>query len=86
MPSFLSLLSIASTLSELKWAITSPKKGQAMQRDHEEQSAHSKGACLSPLDLSLPRKQEVGVKKLGAVKVKLERNAENFGREFLWGA
>ena len=39
-PSF----SIASTLSELKWAITSPKKGQAKQRCHEEQT---KGARLS---------------------------------------
>ena len=50
MPSFPSLLSIASLLSELDLAITSPKKGQAMQRFHEEQSAHSKGARLSPLD------------------------------------
>ena len=45
------LLSIASTLSELKWAIASPKKGQAMQRCHQEQSARSKGACLSHLEL-----------------------------------
>ena len=52
MPSSPPLLSIASTLSELKWAITSPKKGQAMQRCHEEQSARSKGARLSPLDIS----------------------------------
>ena len=44
------LLSIASTLGELKWAITSPKKGQPMQRCHEEQSARSKGARLSPLE------------------------------------
>ena len=50
MPSFLPLLSIASLLSELKWAITSPKKGQAMQRCHEEQSARSKGARLSPIE------------------------------------
>ena len=42
--------SIASTLRELKWAITSPKKGQAMQRYHEGQSARSKGARLSPLN------------------------------------
>ena len=48
-------LSIASALSELKWAITSPKKGQAMQRCHEEQSARSKGARLSPLDFSTQR-------------------------------
>ena len=50
---FSPLLSIASTLStqsELKRAITSPKKGQAMQRCHEEQSARSKGARLSPLE------------------------------------
>ena len=47
---FFPLLSIASTLSELKWAITSPKKGQAMQRCHAEHSARSKGARLSPLD------------------------------------
>ena len=38
MPSFLPVLSIASTLSELRRAIASPKKGQAMQRCHEEQS------------------------------------------------
>ena len=44
------LLSIASTVRELKWAIMSPKKGQAMQRYYEEQSARSKGARLSPLD------------------------------------
>ena len=50
MPSFPPLLSIASTLSELKWAITSPKKGQAMQGCHEEQSALSKCARLSPLE------------------------------------
>ena len=43
------LLSIASALSELKWTITSPKTGQVMQRCHEEQSARSKGAHLSPL-------------------------------------
>ena len=42
------LLCIASLLNELKWAITSPKKGQALQRYHEEPSAHSKCACLSP--------------------------------------
>ena len=47
------LLSLASTLSELKWAITSPKKGQAMQRCHEEQSARSKCARLSPLEFSV---------------------------------
>ena len=50
MPSFPPPLYIASLLSELKWAITSPKKGQATQRYHEEQSARSKGARLSPLD------------------------------------
>ena len=50
MPSSPPLLSIASTLSELKWAITSPKKGQATQKSGREQSARSKGACLSPLD------------------------------------
>ena len=44
MPAFPPLLSIASALSEFKWAITSPKKGQAMQRYHKEQSARSKGA------------------------------------------
>ena len=44
------LLSSASALRELKWAITSPKKGRAMQRYHEEQSARSTGALLSPLD------------------------------------
>ena len=44
------LNSSASLLRELKWAITSPKKGQAIQRCHEEQSARSKGARLSPLD------------------------------------
>ena len=43
----------ASTLSESKWEITIPKKGQAMQRYHEEQSARSKGARLSPLDMCL---------------------------------
>ena len=37
------LLSIASTLSELKWAITSLKKY------HEEQSARSKGGRLASL-------------------------------------
>ena len=42
------LLSVASTLSELKWAIASPKKDQATKRYHEEQSARSKGARLSP--------------------------------------
>ena len=52
MPSF--PLSIASTLSELKWAITSPKKGQTIQRYHEEQNARSKGARLSPLDKKSP--------------------------------
>ena len=43
MPSktFPPLLPIACTLSELKWAITSPEKGQAMQRYHEEQRARS---------------------------------------------
>ena len=52
MPSFPPpLLSIASTLIQVKWAITSPKKGQATQRYHEEQSARSKGARLSALDL-----------------------------------
>ena len=50
MPSFPALLSIDSLLNESKWAITSPKKGQAMQRYHEEQSARSKGARLSPLE------------------------------------
>ena len=30
-----------------------PKKGQAMQRCREEQSARSKGARLSPLELRL---------------------------------
>ena len=40
-------------LGELKCAITSPKKGQAKQRCHEEQTARSKGAHLSPLDLSV---------------------------------
>ena len=58
MPSFPPpFLSIASTLSELKWAITSPKKGQAMQRYHEEQSARSKGARLSSLDFRFGRIQ-----------------------------
>ena len=38
MPSSPPLLSIASALSESKWAITSPKKGQAMQRCHEEKN------------------------------------------------
>ena len=47
------LLSIASLLSEFKWANASPKKGQAMQRCHEEQSARSKGARLSPLEKGL---------------------------------
>ena len=48
-PPFHALLpSIASTPSELKWAITSPKKGQALQGYHKEQSARSKGARLSP--------------------------------------
>ena len=50
MPSFPSLLSVASTLRELGWAIMSPKKGQAMQRRHKEQSARSKCERLSPLD------------------------------------
>ena len=55
MPSFPpSLLSIASTLSESKWAITSPRKGQAMQKCHEEQSARSKAARLPPLDFLGP--------------------------------
>ena len=49
-PSSPPLLSVASTLSGLKWAITSPKQGQSMQRSHEEQSARSKGARLSPLE------------------------------------
>ena len=48
------LLSIAFTLSEWKWPITSPKKGQAMQRCHEEQSARSKCARLSPLEREPP--------------------------------
>ena len=47
---FSPLLSVAYTPSELKWAITSPKKDQAMQKYHEEQGARSKGARLSPLD------------------------------------
>ena len=34
------ILSIASTLSELKWAITSPKNGQAMQRYSGRKKAH----------------------------------------------
>ena len=51
MPSSPLLLSIASALSEWMWAITSPKKDQAMQRCHEEQRARSKGARLSPLDV-----------------------------------
>ena len=55
------LLSIASARSELKWAITSPKKGQAMQRCHEEQRARSKGARLSPLDLGLRQRSGEGV-------------------------
>ena len=44
------LLSAVSTLSESKWAIMSPKRRQATQRCHEEQSARSKGARLSPLE------------------------------------
>ena len=42
------LLSIASRL--IKVGNQKPKKGPAMQRCHEEQSARSKGARLSPLD------------------------------------
>ena len=51
------LLSIASLLSELKWAITSAKKDQEIQRCHEEQSARSKGARLSALDSCLIKQQ-----------------------------
>ena len=54
-------LSIVSLPSELKWTITSPKKGQAMQRFHEEQSARSKGARLSPLEKILGRLYRKGV-------------------------
>ena len=52
----LSSLLLPHTLSEFKWAIRSPKKGQAMKGYHEEQSARLKGARLFPLELGMLRK------------------------------
>ena len=72
--------SIPSILSELEWAITSPKKGQAMQRCHEEQSARSKGARLSPLDLA----SAIGVRIDDVGSILKFRIGFLFWREFCW--
>ena len=86
MPSSPPILSIASTLSEFKWAIKSPKMGQAMKRYHEEQSARSKGARLSPLDYGYCATIAQDVAKWGIAQICLCKWTTKRGIALFWAS